>query len=133
MVDGQAPRLLLGEQPTTFGKMGTQGFTDTDRICPQPRAWSKIYDALHDAWIVGGRVGEPPPTPVILSGWWHTPAVVKWIAWQETVQWAAERDLSHLIPELASTDWASVADASGANTPEYQYHNPAPKPSLTSY
>ena len=112
--------------------MTPDSFRDAERACPQPHIWSEVYKVLHDAWKSGGCVGEPPPTPIILSGWWYTPALAKIIAWEATVRWAAERSLSHLIPEFTHDEWASVSDAAGVDTPEYseyRYHDPSPRPS----
>ena len=67
--------------------------------------------------------------PIILSGWWYTPAIAKWIAWQATEQWAAERQVSHLIPDLPASEWASVFEASGIVMHEYHHHEPASVPS----
>src|ERR1019366_2580586 len=37
-------------------------------ICPLPDKWNRIYEALVRAWDSGGRIGDPPPVPLILNG-----------------------------------------------------------------
>lgn len=102
---------------------------EADRVCPKLGVWIDIHRALHDAWKEAGEIGEPPPTPVVLGGWWYTPAIVKFLAWDATVRWAAERNLSHLIPELQPAAWATATEAAGMQRHESSYHDPAPTPS----
>ena len=47
---------------------------------------------------------DPPPKPLILGGWVGSCDVEKGLRWQETVEWASARGLSHLIPDLTDDE-----------------------------
>jgi hypothetical protein len=69
-------------------------------VCPNPIPWSDTYKALEAAWRKSGCVGSAPPMPLILSGWWYSSDRDKQDRWLDTIRWAKEHDLSHLIKEL---------------------------------
>ncbi|MFN7037546.1 MAG: hypothetical protein ACK4SN_14400, partial [Bellilinea sp.] len=69
-------------------------------ICPLPYVWAEIYDRLYSAWQERGSKGDPPPIPLILSGWVFSNDLAKKIRWEMTLQWAREQGLEHLIPEI---------------------------------
>jgi|SRR5208337_2973142 len=73
-------------------------------ICPNPQPWSEIYQKLEAEWIARGRVGSPPPVPLILNGWMASDNNAKHKRWLDTVRWAEQHDLLHLIPELPYED-----------------------------
>ena len=70
-------------------------------VCPLPGLWMEVYEELHDAWTQGGRKRSPPPRPPVLGVWDVTNDVDKKRTWEETLNWAAQRGLQHLIPEIA--------------------------------
>ncbi len=70
-------------------------------VCPLPRPWHEIYQCLKAAWEKTGRQGEPPPVPLILNGWIYSNEVAKHERWQDTITWARQNGLEHLIPNLA--------------------------------
>lgn len=78
-------------------------------ICPQPLVWDSIHRTLREAWEAGGKKGNPPPVPLILNGWVFTSDLDKQRRWQETLAWANEHSLAHLIPELAEGERYEVA------------------------
>jgi hypothetical protein len=67
-------------------------------VCPKPTVWNDIYSALCD--VAKSRNLSKPPIPLILAAWWDTPAVLKTIRWNETVEWASSNRVDHLIPNL---------------------------------
>src|SRR5664280_566438 len=77
-------------------------------ICPLPDKWNRIYEALMRAWDSGGRIGDPPPVPLILNGWVFSNDIQKKERWQATLAWAEERSLQHAIPALSDADFHRV-------------------------
>ena len=73
-------------------------------ICPQPKVWDYIYKNLKAEWEKLDSIGSPPPIPLILNGWWYSNDTEKKARWQETIEWAENQRLSHLIPALEKTD-----------------------------
>jgi len=55
------------------------------RVCPQPRLWSKLYDMLPQKKRVG--LGWDPSLPLILAAW-DTPAFMKQLRLEEHIKWA---------------------------------------------
>ena len=88
--------------------------------------------ALLKAWKKSGEQGNAPPIPLILNGWVGSDDFDKQLRWLDTIEWAEQHALSHLIPELADEDKYWVAEFSSYDymTPEYgeQVHEPKPKP-----
>lgn len=84
-------------------------------ICPLPRVWADIHQALHRAWERSGRVGPAPPVPLILAGWAYSEDMEKAGRWTATVRWAEERGLDGLIPELAPQEAYSVTAPSASD------------------
>jgi hypothetical protein len=71
-------------------------------VCPYPRIWADVHQALIKRWEAV-RDGSPePPNPLILAGWAYSNDVEKQRRWQRTVEWARERgwdDLVRIAPE----------------------------------
>jgi hypothetical protein len=77
-------------------------------VCPVPLAWVRVHGLLRNAWEQDGRQGTPPPTPLILGGWFHTNDVEKARRWRETCTWATENGYTHLIPDFAREEQYQV-------------------------
>ncbi len=78
-------------------------------ICPQPHKWHEIFELLNIAWQKAGAVGSKPPVPLILAGWNFSNDIDKKKRWEDTLDWAKENNLTHLIQEL-SDDESYFAD-----------------------
>ena len=72
----------------------------TEFVCPKPMLWHQIYQELKRAWEEAGRIAPPPPRPLILGGWNFSDDWTKRKRWRETLEWANEHGLEHLIPAL---------------------------------
>lgn len=81
-------------------------------VCPKPQPWLAVYDSLEAAWEAAGSNGVPPPIPLILNGWMFSNDFDKNARWLDTIRWAAEHNLSHLIPELKADDKYEVREFS---------------------
>lgn len=79
-----------------------------DFICPVPMVWNEIYGNL--CRIAEQRGLPKPPVPLILAAWWDTPAMLKALRWQETLEWAGEHDLRGQIPELTDEQKHYIGD-----------------------
>ena len=60
--------------------------TANERVCPQPKEWSKLYDLLPNKRRVGN--GWEPALPLILAAWHDTPAMLKMKRLREHIEWA---------------------------------------------
>lgn len=72
--------------------------------------WNNIYLALKSAWETSGRTGDGPPVPLILNGWAFSSDLDKHRRWQNTLEWANQHGLAHLIPELSEAEKYLVAE-----------------------
>lgn len=79
-------------------------------VCPFPHQWVKIHQMLEASWAEAGGRGEPPPAPLILSGWVYSNDFDKLVRWKETVQWAASRGLQSLIDQHLHVSSLYVVD-----------------------
>lgn len=68
-------------------------------ICPMPIIWRDIHERLLAATAHDPRIPRPP-VPLILAGWVYTNDIDKQTRWNDTMQWARQWGLSHLIPPL---------------------------------
>src|ERR1700691_4425858 len=100
-------------------------------FCPKPNPWSDPYLRLRFAWEAAGRRGEPPPGPIILSGWVFSSDLDKQDRWGATFEWAERYSHSHLLPSLGEDDCYYVSclsmSYSGKNWGE-QSNPPAARP-----
>jgi hypothetical protein len=82
-----------------------------------PQAWARTIDALWAVYDRGGRLGPPPPVPLILAGWVYSNDVEKAHRWRQTVAWAVERGYAELIPSFPAAEqysaWAMSTYAVG--------------------
>jgi len=69
-------------------------------VCPMPDTWNEIFQALLTAWKMDPKGKGPPPTPLILGGWNFSGDYEKKAVWQNTINWAEEIGLAHLIPVI---------------------------------
>ena len=101
-------------------------------VCPQPSAWHAICRRCNQAWSESGHVGDPPPDPLILSGWAFSSDADKQKRWQALVRWAEERSLLHLVALDLPAEGHFVHEISTSYPGEHygcQDHEPAPVPS----
>jgi hypothetical protein len=99
-------------------------------VCPLPPRWGDIYLALQETWEASGRPGDGPPVPLILNGWVVSSDFDKHQRWQDTVEWANQHGLAHLIPELSDSEEYLVAEFSRYAGPVFgeQFEKPKTKP-----
>lgn len=80
------------------------------RVCPNPKAWQKIYEMLPNK-IRKGSVWEPS-LPLILSAWSDSPAMLKMLRLQEHIEWAAANGCLELVHDflksLPEDEWHHV-------------------------
>ena len=70
-------------------------------ICPMPDTWVAVHSRLLKAWERADDATIPePPRPLILNGWSFSSDMQKRERWVETVRWASEHGVSHLIPQI---------------------------------
>ena len=83
-----------------------------NRVCPQPRRWTELYDLLPNKRRQGG--GWEPALPLILAAWWDTPAMLKMLRLQEHIEWAATHGVLDTVHEflagLKEEDWHHLGD-----------------------
>ena len=100
-------------------------------VCPRPAVWHEIYRRCDQAWSESGRCGEPPPAPLVLSGWAFSSDVDKQERWQALLRWSEERSLTHLVALHLPDDGYYVHSICKAYPGEHygcQDHAPAPFP-----
>ena len=79
-----------------------------DYFCPMSNAWNNIFNDLIEGYeestgkklpkgVQAIREAGGPPTPLVLGAWLDTGYLQKAARWQETIKWAEEHHLSHLI------------------------------------
>jgi len=78
-------------------------------ICPKPKRWNEVYRKLKEAGAASGAPGAPP-VPLVLGAWWASSDADKATRWEETVAWAEERCLTHLIPAWGPDDMYTGGD-----------------------
>ena len=82
------------------------------RVCPQPQKWQELYDMLPNKRRTD--TGWEPPLPIILSGWWMTPALPKILCFRAHLEWAANHGrLEHVhafLCGLREEDWHHLDD-----------------------
>ena len=78
------------------------------RICPQPNAWSRVFDRL-TRFATGHPCTPPsPPMPLILGGWTYSNDIEKTDRWNETLRWAAANGCGELVATLDDEDFYVV-------------------------
>src|SRR3990172_3370380 len=102
-------------------------------VCPLPPLWNKIYRRVRSAWLKGGSQGSPPPVPLILNGWVYSNDLDKKRRWESTVEWARERGLENLIPEIEQSQSYMVTELTAYEVgpmggPMYLEWDYSPKP-----
>ena len=101
-------------------------------VSPRPLVWHQIHQKLDATWKSNGAIGEPPPIPLILSGWDFSNDYDKHDRWLATIKWAEANNLSHLIPQLVEKDQYMVEefDFTAYAGPVYheQTHEPKSRP-----
>jgi hypothetical protein len=101
-------------------------------ICPLPQTWNEIYQALLRACESSGAKVAHPPVPLILNGWVFSSDWEKKLRWDETIKWAKENGLTHLIPVLTEEDKYQVEAYGAYRGPIYGEQFFKPKPSHSS-
>lgn len=100
-------------------------------VCPQPAVWHAIYRRCDQAWRESGRVGDPPPAPLILGGWAFSSDADKQVRWQALVRWAEARSKSQAVALDLPADGYCVHEISNSYPGDHygcQEHAPAPVP-----
>jgi hypothetical protein len=70
---------------------------DEEYICPQGWRWNGIYQTLRNAWREKADSGVAEP-PHLLPP--NASDSSRKLRWQETIAWATENGVGHLIPDL---------------------------------
>jgi hypothetical protein len=82
------------------------------RVCPMPGPWNALWEMLPNRVRVGG--GSEPALPLILSAWWHTPALLKMIRLEEHVRYAAHHgvltEVDAFLRALPESEWAHLGE-----------------------
>jgi hypothetical protein len=77
------------------------------RVCPKPQRWHALSQLLREHHQAG--VGDPPPVPLILSGWVFTSNLEKLIRFQQQLKWAEQRGcldvVTGFLDRLQPDDW----------------------------
>jgi hypothetical protein len=88
----------------------TQALTEarrSNRVCPQPQAWKKLYEMLPGKRQDGGK-WEPPP-PLTGTAWAATPSISKRMCLRDHLEWADRHgclDAIHAyLKGLPESDW----------------------------
>lgn len=81
-------------------------------VCPKPQSWLTVYDSLKAAWESAGCNDPSPPVPLILNGWIFSNDFDKNARWLDTIKWAVDHNVAHLIPELKADDKYEVREFS---------------------
>lgn len=83
------------------------------RVCPNPAVWAKVgKKLLRASGATRFQSPDAPPIPLVLSGWSHTNDLDKKSRWEETIRWASERGLDHIIGELGPEDFYCSSELS---------------------
>jgi hypothetical protein len=82
------------------------------RVCPQPMAWSRLWEMLPERRRVGG--GWEPGLPLILAAWWDTPGLAKHLRFLEHLEWAYEHGclaaVDAHVRALPESEWYHFGD-----------------------
>ena len=85
---------------------------ENDRVCPQPRMWTKLYEMLPDKVRKGN--GWEPALPLILAAWWETSALQKMLRLREHIEWASENncldEIHSFMQNLKEHDWHHIGE-----------------------
>ena len=77
------------------------------RICPQPQAWNRLWEALPDRTRQGA--GWEPPAPLILAAWGFSSEGEKQARFEQHLQWAEQHGalerVCALLAKLSPADW----------------------------
>lgn len=101
-------------------------------VSPMPLPWHEIYKKLNWYWNCQlQKKGNPPPTPLILSGWIFSNDFDKKHSWEKTMHWASENKCLELIPILKKEEIYFVDKLSSYRPYEFLVRNEDPclKPS----
>ena len=80
------------------------------RVCPIPRKWHAIHQALEKHWRMHGRPEDPPPKPLILSGWVFSSDFDKLERWKAIEVWAIRNGVEQVIEVKKDEDWHQVIE-----------------------
>jgi len=110
------PQALMKETAPLALKSSSQGITlsqalaearRSNRVCPQPQAWQKLYELLPGKRQVG-RGWEPPP-PLTGSAWAATTSISKRMCLRDHLEWADRQGCLEAIhgylKNLPESDW----------------------------
>jgi hypothetical protein len=79
----------------------------SNRVCPQPQAWQKLYEMLPGK-RQDGRNWEPMP-PLTGSAWAATASIAKRVCLRDHIEWAARQGCLDAIyaylKDLPESDW----------------------------
>ena len=85
---------------------------ENGRVCPQPRRWNELWEILPNRRRIGD--GWEPALPMILSGWWVTPAFAKQLRLAEHIKWADENNcldqVATFLRNLKEVDWYHLGE-----------------------
>jgi hypothetical protein len=100
-------------------------------VCPQPSVWADIHQLLQQKWEAAGRLGEPPPFPLILAGWIYSSDLDKQSRWQMTVDWAVSNGYAELVNSISDDQFYKTSYLTTSYPQQhYNLHSgpPVPKP-----
>lgn len=80
---------------------------ESNRICPIPKHWNKMYEMLKGKRRVG--FGWEPSLPLILAAWYDTPLISKHLRFREQLEWAEKQgqleEIIEYLDTLQEEDW----------------------------
>ena len=83
------------------------------RVCPKPDHWHRLWQMLPDR-RQGADGHWNPPLPVILGGWWDSPALLKMSVLEEQLRYAAAHgvldEVDAYLRSLGEREWAHLGD-----------------------
>lgn len=81
-------------------------------ICPKPKAWSRIYQALMRYSKNHPCVPPEPPRLLILGGWAFSSDGEKAERWQETIDWAERNNCASIAADVHDGEYYGYEEPS---------------------
>lgn len=79
-----------------------------NRLCPMPMKWKELYEMLKN------RRQWKPSLPLILTGWYESSPLHKYLVFQEHIQWATDNnqieEVGRYLRSLSENDWAHYGE-----------------------
>ena len=84
-----------------------------NRLCPLPKKWMDLYEMLKNKKQISGYDWEPSLPPV-LTAWYDSVPIVKYLIFKEHIQWAADNnqidEVEKYLRSLLEGDWVHYGE-----------------------